>query len=86
MGVGRRQAALRLHDALEDDDLVVLGTGRHGAQRLDVGGHVVQVVGAPDRGGQVGPALRDSTTQSPQHLLVGGEGVGGGVGDVHLPL
>lgn len=67
--VGRME--LPLHDALEDDDLVVVRAGRHGAQGLDVRGHVVQVVGAPDWGGQVGPALPDSKTKWPQHLVVG---------------
>lgn len=47
-----------LHDALEDDDLVVIRTGCQRAQGSDVGGHVLQVVGAPHRTGQVGPTLQ----------------------------
>ena len=47
-----------LHDALEDDDLVVVGAGGHGGQGLDVGGHVLQVMDPPHRRGQVGPALQ----------------------------
>lgn len=48
-----------LHDTLEDDDFVVIGAGRHGAQRLDIRGHVLQVMGSPHRSGQVGPTLQD---------------------------
>lgn len=48
---------LRLHDALEDDDLVVVGAGGHGRQGLDVRGHVVQVMGPPHGTDQVSPAL-----------------------------
>lgn len=48
-----------LHDTLEDDDFVVIGAGRHGAQGLDIRGHVLQVMGSPHRSGQVGPTLQN---------------------------
>lgn len=46
-----------LHDALKDDDLVVIGPGGQRRQGLDVRGHVIQVMGPPYWTGQVGPAL-----------------------------
>lgn len=52
-----------LHDALKDDDLVVVcGAGGQG-RGLVVGvrGHVLQMVGPPHRRGQVCPTLRDKT-------------------------
>lgn len=53
-----------LHDALKDDDLVVVGAGRQRGQGLDVGGHVLQVVDPPHRSGQVGPALQHNREQN----------------------
>lgn len=47
-----------LHDTLKDDDLVVVGARGQRGQGLDVGGHVLQVMGPPHRTGQVGPALQ----------------------------
>lgn len=46
-----------LHDALKDDDLVVVGAGGQRGQGFDVGGHVIQMMGPPHWIGQVGPAL-----------------------------
>lgn len=53
-----------LHDALEDDDLVVIRAGAQRTQGLDVRGHVLQVVGPPHWVGQVGPALKHTGATS----------------------
>lgn len=49
-----------LHDALKDDDLVVIRAGGQGAQGLNVRGHVLQVMSPPHWTGEVGPALQNT--------------------------
>lgn len=49
-----------LHDALKDDDFVVVSAGRQRAQRFDIRGHVLQVMSPPHWTGQVGPTLQDT--------------------------
>lgn len=65
---GRTGMESCLHDTLEDDDFVVIGAGRHGAQGLYIRGHVLQVMGSPHRSGQVGPTLFEGSLGSKEFV------------------
>lgn len=58
-----------LHDALEDDDLVVVHAGGQRAQGLDVRGHVLQVMSPPHWIGEVGPALQHTAGNSHTEVM-----------------